>query len=466
MKKKFYKLLITVCFLSAIIKFLAVFYTNVDLFGDEAQYWVWSQNLDFGYFSKPPFLSWVIRFVTLIFGHEFIVLKAIPITFYILSSLIVYFIVNELYNNSNLAIITSVSFYLMPAVSVSSFLLSTDVVLIFFWLMSLFFVLKIRKKPSILNFLCLAIFLGISFLTKYAAVYFLISLFCLILLDQKTKYVFLEKKTNFIFFIISSFLVFLPNIIWNTKNGWVTLNHTSENAALGRADINVIQGFEFILTQGLMLGPLLFLYFLFTLKKTSFSFESKFLLSFSLPIFFIVLFESILVRANANWAAVGLVSFLIFLCNHAFKYKFFILYINILINLAFSIIFYFLIATTSSLQVFDRISHISNFAANLESDYLDKINYVVVEDRLVYSNLRYLYRNNGKVLYTPHAPKEKISSHFHIAAPLSQSFNKTFVFLGDLSSLGYLEKKFKSKKLESKKTLFKKNNIDIYEITF
>ena len=48
---------------SGILKFFAIFYTDFNLFGDEAQYWVWSQNLNLGYYSKPPLLAWLISFV-------------------------------------------------------------------------------------------------------------------------------------------------------------------------------------------------------------------------------------------------------------------------------------------------------------------------------------------------------------------------------------------------------------------
>ena len=41
-------------------KLIALNFTNFNLFGDEAQYWLWSQDLDYGYFSKPPLLAWVI----------------------------------------------------------------------------------------------------------------------------------------------------------------------------------------------------------------------------------------------------------------------------------------------------------------------------------------------------------------------------------------------------------------------
>ena len=36
-------------------------FNGTDLFVDEAQYWLWGQELAFGYYSKPPLIGWVIR---------------------------------------------------------------------------------------------------------------------------------------------------------------------------------------------------------------------------------------------------------------------------------------------------------------------------------------------------------------------------------------------------------------------
>ena len=118
--------------LSLLVKLIAIYLTNFDLFGDEAQYWIWSQSLDFGYYSKPPFVAWIISFFTFFLGNSFVIIKIIPIIFYIISGYVVYLLSLELFNNKIQAVLTAASFYLMPAVSFSSFLLSTDVFLIFF----------------------------------------------------------------------------------------------------------------------------------------------------------------------------------------------------------------------------------------------------------------------------------------------------------------------------------------------
>ena len=36
----------------------------LDLVHDEAYYWDWSRQLDFGYYSKPPMVAWLIRLAT------------------------------------------------------------------------------------------------------------------------------------------------------------------------------------------------------------------------------------------------------------------------------------------------------------------------------------------------------------------------------------------------------------------
>ena len=43
------------------LRIAAIYAAKIDLVLDEAQYWTWSRELSFGYFSKPPMIAWVIR---------------------------------------------------------------------------------------------------------------------------------------------------------------------------------------------------------------------------------------------------------------------------------------------------------------------------------------------------------------------------------------------------------------------
>ena len=460
---RFYFLLFFVAIFS---KIFAIYFTKFDLFGDEAQYWVWSQNLDWGYYSKPPLLAWVIGGFTFLFGDSFIVIKIIPFTFYLLTSYVVYLISFQLYKIKDLAIVTALSFYLIPAVSISSFLLSTDIILIFFWSVCLLFLLKIREKPSIKNFIFLGISLGLAFLSKYAAIYYILSFIILIFLDKRLKVVILQNLKGVFFQFLISFIILVPNIYWNVKNGWITLAHTSDNAALNRLNFNFLGGVEFLLSQALMVGPIIILFFLFVLKKIKYEFQTIFLLSFSMPIFLIVFLEAILVRANANWAAVALIPFFILVFYHVrFFFRNAILFSN-LINIGFCVIFFSLVSLTSSLEIFNRINGINFFAEELNKNHLGDKAFLIIEDRLIYSNLKYLYRNSDIIFFSPHKPGSSIKNHFQLTKPLLANFKNDFILIGKPEDVSYLQNEHKFKKIYFSKKIFKKQPIGIYEVSF
>ena len=55
--------LLTLVFIT-LIRIYSLFVSPIELSVDEAQYWHWSQNLDFVYFTKPPFIAWTIGLST------------------------------------------------------------------------------------------------------------------------------------------------------------------------------------------------------------------------------------------------------------------------------------------------------------------------------------------------------------------------------------------------------------------
>lgn len=462
----FYSFSILLVFLSISIKLFAIHFTNFDLFGDEAQYWLWSEKLELGYYSKPPLLAWLLKLHTLLFGSSFESLKYFPLIFYFFTSCIVYFLSLELYNNKRLALVSGISFYLLPSVSLSSFLISTDVVLIFFSSLVLLMILKIRKNPKLINFTILGIFFGLSFLSKYAAIYYIFSLILLLILDKKTKQAFSTNKVNLFTFFFCFSIVLFPNILWNIHNGWITLFHTSDNAGLNRMSPKILQGLEFVLSQAVMLGPLLVMFFIFFIKRVKLNLQTIFLLIFSAPVFFIVLIEGILVRANANWAAIGIIPIFLILISHIFHISKKFIIINNLFNFTICFILFFSIAASIDNKVFDRISGTSNFANILKTNALKDVDYLVVEDRLLYSNLNYYLRDENKTILTPHNPNNKIKSHFHITRPLTTNHDQNFVFIGNPNSLKYLNKSYIIIKKEEIKVKFTSQPIKLYEVFF
>ena len=56
---------------------LCVLYAlKLDLYVDEAYYFNWAKHLDWGYYSKPPMLSFLIALTTKLFGNGVLAIKA------------------------------------------------------------------------------------------------------------------------------------------------------------------------------------------------------------------------------------------------------------------------------------------------------------------------------------------------------------------------------------------------------
>jgi len=459
--------LFVLCFVFLIIKFISIYSTNFDLFGDEAQYWLWSKNLDFGYFSKPPLLSGIIALVCSVFGNSFFVIKMIAVLMYCVNSYVVFLISKKLYKNLDLALLTATSFFLMPAVSVSSFLVSTDIVLVLFWSLALLQTLIIKERPSILNFILLGVFVGLAFLAKYAAIYFIVSML-LLLFEKKMRNIFFKNKLFSLCFILTLAIIIMPNIIWNINNNWITFEHIADNAGLDRSGLHFVESLRFVGSQIIMVGPLIFLFFIFGFVKNFINdFNTRFLLIFSLPAFVIVLIESFLVRANANWAAVSLISFLILFVHIIFKYNKKLIIINNIVNFVFGLCFFFLIGISASYGPFKKISGISSFANSLVThNNLEQINNLVISDRMLFSNLSYFFYNSEIQMYVPFRPNMRFGHHFQITNSLPVDFDNNFIFLGHKDDLDYLKNKHLISLVDIKNVPFNKRPIKIYEVAF
>tara|TARA_B100001123_G_C15301048_1_gene1021054 strand:+ start:180 stop:1583 length:1404 start_codon:yes stop_codon:yes gene_type:complete len=453
------------CVFFVIIKLIAISKTSFGLYGDEAQYWLWSKDPSFGYYSKPPLLSWLIHVVTYFFGNSFFVLKSIPIFLYCLTSLLIFIFSKKLFNDFQLSVCCALTFFLLPGVIVSSFLVSTDILLIFFWVLALIQILNIRTNPSYSNFLVLGLVVGLTFLSKYAGIYFIISLVFLTIIEKKFRIIFLKTPLKLLLLILSTVLVLLPNIIWNYQNRWLTLTHSADNASLDKIKINIVGFVEFLLSQVAMVGPILFFCFLVVAyKKIKFNFNERLLISFGLPALIIVLFESLLVRAHANWAAVSLVSLSILFISSIYKIKKSLIYLNNYLNLLFGFCFFILIGTTFSFGVFDRITGINDLVRYVDKQNTNNIDNIVVSDRLLFASLNYAYKQKKINFYSPYVPGDKIGNHFQLVNALPVNFSENFILIGNKNYINYLQKNKRVRILGNKSFPFSSNNIFVYEV--
>ncbi len=287
---------------------IMVLYTNgINLFFDEAQYWNWAKNLDFGYYSKPPFIAWAIAATTgFCSDTEPCIRLASPLA-HMMTALALLFIGRKLFS-PKAGMWTALIYITLPGVSFSSLLISTDPFLLMFWAWGLLFLIYALEQNAWKCWIALGVCFGLGMLSKYAMLFFIPSLLIFLWWEKKLK-ITLQNPRLWGSFILGP-LIYLPNVYWNYLHAFVSYEHTKDNANLGGSLFHPLQTAEFLASQFGVFGPILFaalLIMIFKIRKIKET-SLRFLLSFAVPVLAVMTFESFLSRANANWAATAYVS--------------------------------------------------------------------------------------------------------------------------------------------------------------
>lgn len=236
---------------------------------DEAQYWVWSNDLQWGYFSKPPVLVALIKASTTLLGHSLLAVKASAMVCWILSSWILGCLAYRMYGLQS-AIVAGFLFASTPISGLLGLSVTTDGPLTLFWALSMLTLWKAahaQNKSAILWWIACGLSLGLAILSKYSALALGLSALWLLWAapaDQRGPILRGGIVTSFV-----ALLVLAPHLAWNVANHWPTAHHTmditlheSGSTVAGGAGgwrRLIASGMEFFLGQLLILGPAIWL---------------------------------------------------------------------------------------------------------------------------------------------------------------------------------------------------------------
>jgi 4-amino-4-deoxy-L-arabinose transferase-like glycosyltransferase len=290
------------------VRLLGLKFSHVDLFVDEAQYWVWSREPAFGYFSKPPLLAWIIAGAEHICGSSQACVRAPAPVFYFATSLIVYAIAQQLYD-ARVAFFAALSTALATGVVFSARIISTDVPLLFFWALALLAYVKLVAGGNGRWAVVLGVSLGLGLMAKYAMIYFVLGVGLAAWLDADARRL-LARPAPWLALLIAVLIV-APNLVWNVHNGLTTFKHTGDNIKGGGLEFNVWKGLEFILAQFLVFGPVVFAVLLGAVGRIAApqtERADRLMLAFAIPPLVLVTVVGFVTRALANWAAPAAIS--------------------------------------------------------------------------------------------------------------------------------------------------------------
>ena len=294
-----------IIFLVALLaaRLVANAFARTDLVFNEAQYWSWSRELDFGYFSKPPLLAWLIRGTTELCGNGEACIRSFPPVLYAIATWFVFLTGRALYG-ARTGFWSAIVFNTLPVIAFLAAAVTTDAPLLFFWSIALYLWTMLIERKSMAWAVLLGFTVGAGLLAKYAMIYFPLCMACQAMFSVEARESLSARRILVV--VLIALVLIAPNLYWNYTHGFVTFHNTANSAAWDRQVTHRGYFVKFLLSQFGAYGPVLFFMVLWI---TAVSIRGRtdrrvvMLLAFSLPVLILITVQSLISRTHASWTA-------------------------------------------------------------------------------------------------------------------------------------------------------------------
>lgn len=299
-------------FLALLTVLRLIYVAQVELAADEAYYYLWSQHLDFSYYSKGPCVALAIRLGTALFGANEFGVRCLSPLLALGTSLVLFFFARRIYGESA-AIWTVLTMNAIPIFNVGGVLMTIDPLSIFFWAAAMAaFWLALEKSPGFNFYWPLAgLLIGFGFLSKYTNAMQILSIVLVLACTKKFRLEFL--RTGFWSMLWTFFICTIPVIVWNSRHAWITLIHLRSRGNLNTGfGLHPSQTLNFIGAQFGVYSPLILAGMLAALwwarTEAAHKFKPRFLALFALPL--LVMYGALALKSagQPNWTAPAFVS--------------------------------------------------------------------------------------------------------------------------------------------------------------
>ncbi len=195
------------------VNFLQAIFTPIS--EDEAYYWLWSENLDWGYFDHPPMVAWWISVGYKFFQNELGV-RLMTILFSGFGIFLLWKILQP--KTDKQFKLFAIIFSSVLVFQVFGFLTTPDAPLLFFTIFYLFSLKNFLEKNSVFQTILLAVsFAGLMY-SKYHGI--LVILFTLLPILKVWI-----RNPKFYLAVLGSLILYLPHIHWLFQNDFIPIQY-------------------------------------------------------------------------------------------------------------------------------------------------------------------------------------------------------------------------------------------------
>ena len=198
---------------------------NLEFHRDELLYFSLGQHPATGYASVPPLIGWLAMAMQKLFGFTLFAVRLMPALVGGIMILMVASLAKEL-GGSDYASLLAVT-----GLSVSTFFMRTYTLFqpvfmeIFLWTICIYLIVRYINTEKDQFLIMFGITAGIALLNKYLAGLLFAGLIVII---PFTVHRSVFRKKNFLIAILTGFVIFLPNLLWQIRKGFPVFRHMSE----------------------------------------------------------------------------------------------------------------------------------------------------------------------------------------------------------------------------------------------
>ena len=295
---------------------------QVELSPDEAYYQMWSERLDWAYYSKGPGVALAIRLGTLLFGPTEFGVRFFSPVLALGTSLALFAFARRLYGDGPAAWAVLL-LNLTPIFQAGSLLMTIDPLSVFFWSVAMWscWLALERRRVRLPYWALTGACIGLGFLCKYTNAVELLCVALAMALVPRWRREF--RRAGLYLGLLVAVVLGSPPVFWNAGHAWITVSHLHDRGRLGTAFDQPLKEFTGFLGAHLgVYSPLVFVGLVAALfwgwraafpRRVSPAPEpdaekARFLLAFSLPLIVMYALLAFKTAGEPNWTAPGFVS--------------------------------------------------------------------------------------------------------------------------------------------------------------
>ncbi|MFN4154629.1 MAG: ArnT family glycosyltransferase [Paracoccaceae bacterium] len=288
-----------------LFRIVLALFDRTELSTDEAQYWFWGQTFDFGAYSKPPLIGWIIRISTDMLGQSVAAVRLPAVLFHAATALVLFAFTLRI-ASAKVALLAALSYLTTPAVALGSAVMTTDTPMLFAAAVAMVGQVGLAQarregRPATGIAVALGLALGLGLLAKQAMLFWLVGAIAAAILSPKFRLRAADAAVSGAVMLV----VVSPYLWWLARHDFVTLHHVQDITRGGT--LSALRPLLFLAEQFVVMGPVLFAAMLLAVGGRVHSEWRSGLVALAMAPLLITLAQGVKGPVLANWAVLYLI---------------------------------------------------------------------------------------------------------------------------------------------------------------